>query len=74
MDVTHIRARFNSMPSQHTCMVSQASVLVHPRCVVKSRHNLDRKWLQAQSVKGTACQEVCKLIDSELIGKKPQEM
>lgn len=69
MDETHIRARLVLMLSQHTWMVSQASMLVHLRCVVKSRQNLDRKWLQAQSVKGTVRQEVCKLIDSELIGK-----
>lgn len=59
----------SALPSQHIWMVSQASTLDHLRCVVKSRHNLDRKWLQAQSVKGTVRQEAGELIDSELIGK-----
>jgi len=36
-------ARLNSMPSQHTWMVSQASALVYRLCVAKAQHDRDRK-------------------------------
>lgn len=44
---------------------------VHPAplWVEKAQTNLDGEWLQARPQKGTVCQQACKLIDSELIGK-----
>lgn len=67
MDKSNVRA--SPCYTGITWTVCRASLPVHLHCVVKSTHKLDRKWLRAQSVKGTVRQGACELIDTELIGK-----